>query len=76
MPQHYECNYLEASDGHFTTFCNSPIEDDSVPNINILELFKQTRSINFDKNEDDADDYGEWDGHIRCKSTLLEQIFA
>ena len=50
MPQHYECNYLEASDGHFTTFCNSPIEDDSVPNINILELFKQTTFINFGKN--------------------------
>lgn len=50
MPQHYECNDLEEGDGHFTTLCNSPIVDDSVTNINILELLKQTTFINFDKN--------------------------
>ena len=76
MPQHYEWNDLEEGDGHFTILCNSPIVDDSVTNINILELFKQTTFIIFDKNQDDDDDDddddGESDGHICCKSTLLE----
>ena len=36
-------------DGDFITHCDSPMEDDSLPIINILELFKQ--AVFFDANK-------------------------
>ena len=65
---------LEEANSDFTTLCNGPIEFDSAPFINILELLKQTAFINADKNYDN-DDFDQRDERICCKSKLLE-IFA
>ena len=66
---------LEEANSDFTTLCNGPIEFDSAPFINSLELLKQTAFINADKNYDNNDDFDQRDERICCKSKLLE-IFA
>lgn len=40
---------LEEGDGNFTSLCDDPMEDDSLPIISILELIKQTVFINVDR---------------------------
>ena len=40
--QQYKCKDLEEGGSHFTSLCSSSMENDSVPNINILELFEDS----------------------------------
>ena len=40
---------LEEGDGNFTSVCDDPMEDDSLPIISILELIKQTGFMNVDR---------------------------
>ena len=52
------------------------MEDDSASIIRNLEVFKQAAFITANKNFEDSDDCGDWDGHFCCKSTLFGQIFS
>ena len=51
------------------------MEDDSASIIRNLEVFKQAAFINANKNFEDSDDCGDWDGQFCCKITLFGQIF-